>query len=116
MEKLYRVKDEYIDSWTDDVVYELFVTDDEITELAAGWDRSVSDLMEQVEEIDTPTIYGRNITDDDMQIIASYMDDDIREALHSEIAPCSNEYFILSYIGRDPEFETLLRSEFEFER
>lgn len=60
------------------------------------------------------TIYGRRITDKDMSNIASYMDDDIREDLHGDLAPCSNEEFINEYLKRDPEFMDLLKTEFEF--
>lgn len=61
------------------------------------------------------TVYGRRINDDDMNMIASYMDDEIREALHSELAPCTHEEFIAAYLERDPEFIAILRSEFDFD-
>lgn len=47
-----------------------------------------------------------------MDIIASYMDDDIRERVHFELAPCAPEEFLIRYIELDPDFETLLWSEF----
>ena len=50
-----------------------------------------------------------------MGTIASYMMDEIREDLHQEIAPCSNEEFINKYLERDPEFSKILESEFEIE-
>ena len=40
------------------------------------------------------TIHGRKITDADMHDISGYMDDEIREAIHAQLAPCSNEEFI----------------------
>lgn len=61
------------------------------------------------------TVYGRRITEDDMSIIASYMDDEIREAVHSKLAPCKPEEFLREYLERDPDFEDLLRGEFDFE-
>lgn len=64
----------------------------------------------------TMTIFGRTISDMDMRAIASYMDDDIREDLHCDLAPCTHEEFIAAYLERDPEFEDLLRNEFNFER
>ena len=60
-------------------------------------------------------IYGRTITSEDMSNIASYMDDEIREELHSELAPCSNEEFIAEYLKRDPRLLSILVNEFEFE-
>lgn len=45
-------------------------------------------------------------------IIASYMDDDIREDLHARLAPCSREKFLARYLNRDPQFAGLLKSEF----
>lgn len=61
------------------------------------------------------TVYGRKITDEDMNNITSYMDDEIREKVHSELAPCTHEQFIERYLELDPMFETLLEKEFEFE-
>lgn len=62
------------------------------------------------------TIYGRTITQDDMSNIAGYMDDEIRERLHFELAPCAPEEFLSAYLDADPDFESLLESEFDFER
>lgn len=60
------------------------------------------------------TIYGRKIENEDMNNIASYMDDEIRESVHSELAPCTHEEFIGRYLELDPEFIDILRSEFDF--
>ena len=55
-------------------------------------------------------------TDNDlMDEIASYMDDDIREQVHFELAPCSNSEFLERYVELDPEFSELLSSEFGIE-
>lgn len=62
------------------------------------------------------TIYGRAITQDDMSNIASYMDDEIREHLHFELAPCTPEEFLSAYLDADPDFESLIENEFDFER
>ena len=62
------------------------------------------------------TIYERKITQDDMDNIATYMDDEIRERLHSELAPCEPEEFLAAYLEKDPEFEELLGREFDFVR
>ena len=33
------------------------------------------------------------------EVIASYMDDEIREKLHFKLAPCSNEEFLVEYLA-----------------
>ena len=50
-----------------------------------------------------------------MDTIASYMDDEIRERVHFELAPCEPEEFLLRYLELDPDFEELLNSEFGIE-
>ena len=47
--------------------------------------------------------------------IVGYMDDDIRENVHNDLAPCSEEEFLDEYVNRDPEFEKLLHEEFGIE-
>ena len=61
--------------------------------------------------------YGRkfNITQELMDIIATYMNDDIREDLHFRLAPCEPDLFLWEYVKRDPEFEKLLYDEFGIE-
>ena len=61
--------------------------------------------------------YGENfkLNQKLMNAIASYMDDEIREELHNEIAPCEPEEFLKKYMERDPDFEELLESEFGIE-
>lgn len=55
------------------------------------------------------------LTQDKMDIIATYMDDEKREQVHNELAPCSPEEFLKRYIELDPEFEDVLKSEFNIE-
>lgn len=62
----------------------------------------------------TMKIYGRKITNEDMQNIAEYMNDAIREELHGKLAPCSNEKFLREYIKLDTEILEILRNEFDF--
>lgn len=38
-----------------------------------------------------------NIDDLTMENIATYMDDELREKVHSKEAPCSNEHFLVAY-------------------
>jgi len=57
--------------------------------------------------------YGEklNFTNELMQIIASYMDDNKREVVHAELAPCTNEAFLKKYLELDPPFEFFLEEE-----
>lgn len=50
-----------------------------------------------------------------MDAIASYMDDDIREKVHAELTPCTNEEFLKRYLELDNDLETLLKNEFSIE-
>ena len=62
------------------------------------------------------TVHGKalNNSNNIMDAIATYMDDDIRETVHAELAPCTNDEFIARYLELDPDFEELLVSEFNF--
>jgi len=61
-------------------------------------------------------VHGKLLNGNDrvMFDIASYMDDDIREQVHAELAPCTNDEFITRYLELDPDFEDLLVNEFNF--
>lgn len=61
--------------------------------------------------------YGENfeLTQELMDTIASYMDDEKREQVHFELAPCDPEEFLKRYLELDPDFEDLLDSEFGIE-
>ena len=50
-----------------------------------------------------------------MDAIAVYMDDDKREQVHFELAPCDPEEFLKRYLELDPNFEDVLKSEFGIE-
>lgn len=50
-----------------------------------------------------------------MDAIAVLMDDEIREKVHFELAPCSNEEFLKRYCELDPRFASVLGSEFGIE-
>ena len=58
--------------------------------------------------------YGKEftLTQELLEVIATYMNDDIRERLHCEIAPCEPEFFLKEYLNRDPGFKELLHDEF----
>ena len=55
----------------------------------------------------------KKISNEIMENICTYMDDNIREELHFKLAPCSNRTFLQAYCTRDPEFEELLKNEFD---
>lgn len=55
------------------------------------------------------------ITMDLMDTVALYMDDNIREQVHRELAPCKPEEFLKRYCELVPEFEPLLKSEFSID-
>lgn len=61
--------------------------------------------------------YGEDfeLTNDDMDLIATYMDDDKREKVHRELAPCHPEIFLKRYCELDSEFENILYNEFSLE-
>ena len=61
--------------------------------------------------------YGKNfeLTQELMNVIATYMDDEIRERVHFELAPCEPEEFLTRYLELVPDFEELLNSEFGIE-
>lgn len=52
------------------------------------------------------------LTQEQLDIIATYMDDEIREQVHSELAPCTPEAFLNRYLELEPNFKELLLSEF----
>ena len=63
------------------------------------------------------TSYGENytLTQEELDNIATYMNDEIREDLHFDLAPCTPEEFLKAYVKADPDFEELLKSEFSIE-
>lgn len=64
------------------------------------------------------TVHGHIPTQKDLDNIAGYMNDEYREDLHMEIAPCAPEYFLSEYIWKysdaDPAFYDILKDEFGF--
>ena len=57
----------------------------------------------------------KKITNSTMEVIASYMDDEIREELNFKMVPCTNEEFLKAYVEMVPEFSELLENEFSIE-
>lgn len=56
-----------------------------------------------------------NISQKTMDAIAVYMDDEIREKVHYELAPCDPEAFLRRYLELDPDFANVLKSEFSID-
>jgi len=52
------------------------------------------------------------ITKSRFETIATYMDDEIREEVHAELAPCTETEFLKRYLELDEGFYNLLNSEF----
>ena len=52
------------------------------------------------------------LSKDLLDVIATYMDDEKREQVHFELAPCTPEEFLIRYVDLDPDFEDLLKGEF----
>lgn len=47
-----------------------------------------------------------------MDLVATYMDDEIREKVHFELCPCTNEEFLKRYCEYDDTFSDFLLNEF----
>lgn len=52
------------------------------------------------------------LTQNELDTIATYMDDDIREYIHNEFAPCEPIFFLEEYCKRDVNFVNVLKVEF----
>jgi hypothetical protein len=52
------------------------------------------------------------ITKKRFETIVTYMDDEIREQVHAELAPCTETEFLKRYLELDEDFYNLLNSEF----
>lgn len=57
----------------------------------------------------------REVNQVSLDEIAGYMNDEIREQVHAELAPCTPEEFLTRYLQLDCEFINLLLSEFNIE-
>lgn len=54
----------------------------------------------------------KKINSELMEVIASYMNDEIREDLHAKLAPCTPNRFLKAYLLRDPSFAEFIKNEF----
>lgn len=55
------------------------------------------------------------LTQEELDVIATYMNDDIREDVSFDLDSCTPEEFLKEYVNRDEDFEELLKSEFSIE-
>lgn len=97
--KQYRVKPEFIDKWGSDYEWALdpVVSEDDIRDMANGWGMAVDELMDQVEEIGTDA--AAEIIDAGLYDAAvALMDDELREQVHADLAPCSELEFLARYM------------------
>ena len=51
----------------------------------------------------------KKITQDQLDDLTTYMDDEIREAVHYALAPCTPYEFLMEYLKRDPSFDVVLK-------
>lgn len=71
-----------------------------------------SGLESAIEFVDSYEKEADSIDQELMETIATYMNDEIRELVHSELAPCSPEEFLKRYLELDADFAELLYNEF----
>ena len=55
------------------------------------------------------------LTQEELDVIATYMNDDIREDVAFDLDSCTPEEFLKEYVSKDEDFEELLRTEFSIE-
>ena len=68
--------------------------------------------FKELEQYFIDIYYETHITKQEMDALVSYMDDDVREKVHFELAPCTNEAFLIRYIELVPEFEDMMENNF----
>lgn len=52
------------------------------------------------------------VSDEVMEMLEIYMDDELRERAHYNVAPCSNDAFLKEYCKLDDTFAELVQKEF----
>lgn len=83
------------------------------------YEEVASDLREVVDGDQTPEGEALLRIADELELIpvwdaiVNLMDDDIREAVHSDFSPCSDREFLTEYCKRDRRFADLVWREFE---
>lgn len=69
--------------------------------------------FKELEQFFIDEYYDYHISKEEMDALVSYMNNDIREKVHMELAPCTNEEFLVRYIELDSELEKVMEQEFE---
>lgn len=86
----YKINTDYIDLWGEDATEETVLSQDKIEMIARGWEKTVDEIIDQL----VPINYN---------VAVELMDDEIREELHSVLAPCSDARFLWEYCKRHKE-------------
>lgn len=68
--------------------------------------------FKELEQFFIDEYYDSHITKQEMDALVSYMDDDIREKVHLELAPCTNEEFLIRYMELDSNLEEVMEQQF----
>ena len=94
MEIKYYPKAEYCSLWGEDVIHEgdygSMLTADDVEMIALGWGKAVEDVIDQLD------VYY-------YETAVAHMDDEIREAVNYDLAPCSEARFMWEYCKRHQE-------------
>ena len=85
--KTYRIKPEYLAQWGEDATEETILTEDDIETITRGWEKTPEDVADQ-------------LIPENFSAAVELMDDEIREAVHSDLAPCSEARFLMEYSKR----------------
>ena len=83
----YTIKPEFFDLWGEDANEETVLTEDDLEMICRGWEKSVDDVIGQLE------VYN-------YKAAVELMDDEIREEIHAELAPCTEVEFMREYEKR----------------
>ena len=83
----YKIKPEFLDLWGEDANEETRLEEDDIEMIVHGWDKKVEDVIDQL----MPENYESAV---------SFMDDEIREEVHADLAPCTEARFLWEYAKR----------------
>ena len=104
----YHIKPEYGAMWGEDVDDETIVTGIQVAEFAKEWETTVEELLEQLEMIQPKRISIDNgahwtepakaVESVDWDVIVSMMEDEAREQVSAELAPCGNVEFLERYL------------------
>ena len=83
----YKIKPEYFHLWGDEANEETTLDEDQIEMIARGWEKPVEEIIDQL----IPDYFDSAV---------SFMDDEIREAVHADLAPCTEARFLWEYAKR----------------